>query len=128
MNSSKYKYLITIIEKDSNGLDSLMHCVKQNNFKLLQLYIKNCIKNISTNAVDNEGKSLVHYAVSPVEEGSFENEVLLNHLLEKGFVALLCKALSLRPLCLFGCTLQGNRHAVVQFLIAENARFIFSPG
>jgi ankyrin repeat protein/predicted DNA-binding WGR domain protein len=73
------------MEKDSDGLDSLMHCVKSNNLKLLELFVKNCKKNIKYNSVDNNGKCLVHYAVNPMEEGSYENEALLSFLLKNNF-------------------------------------------
>jgi predicted DNA-binding WGR domain protein len=62
-----------------------MHCVKSNNLKLLELFVKNCKHNIKYNSVDNNGKSLVHYAVNPLEEGSYENEALLSFLLKNHF-------------------------------------------
>jgi ankyrin repeat protein len=74
------------MEKDSNGQDSLMHAVKLNNFKLLEMFVTNCKKQINYSATDKFGKTLIHYAVAPNEDGSFENEEILGFLIEKGFV------------------------------------------
>jgi len=79
------QYGANVMERDINGIDCMMHCVKENNMRLLELFVKNCSNNIAYNAVDSKGRSLVHYAVCPFEEGSFENENLLSYLIENGF-------------------------------------------
>lgn len=75
----------SIKEKDSLGLDCIMHCVRVNNFELVEILIQNYKNDIKYNAVDNEGFSVIHHAVCPMNEGSYENKKLLTFLINSGF-------------------------------------------
>ena len=74
-----------INERDSSGLNCLMHCVKVNNSDLLELFLNNYRTEIKYNSVDNDGNSIIHHAVCPVKEGSFEIKKLLTLLINSGF-------------------------------------------
>ena len=45
--------------------------------------MKSATKNLATQ--DKSGKTVVHYAVSPLPFGSYENEEMLELLLKEGF-------------------------------------------
>lgn len=72
-------------EKDSEGLDCIMHCIRFNNLNLIEIFINNYVNDIKFNAVDNKGFSVIHYCICPMEEGSYENKKLLTLLINSGF-------------------------------------------
>ena len=86
-----YKKLIqggaSIIEKDTHGRTCLNYAVLENNLSFLQMLCTDSGYNINKNMVDNKGKSLVHYCVSLNEFGSYENQDMLNYLLDNNFIS-----------------------------------------
>ena len=86
-----YKKLIqsgaSIIEKDTNGRTCLNYAVLENNLSFLKMLCTDSGNNINKNMVDNKGKSLVHYCVSLNEFGSYENQDMLNYLLDNNFIS-----------------------------------------
>ena len=93
-NSNLYYYYTKLIQngasimvKDSHGRTSLIYAVLENNFTFLKMLCEKGGNKIDKNAVDTNGKSLVHYCVSLNNFGSYENEQMLNYLLDNGFVS-----------------------------------------
>ena len=86
-----YKKLIqggaSIIEKDTHGKTCLNYAVLENNLSVLQMLCTDSGNNINKSMVDNKGKSLVHYCVSLNEFGSYENQDMLNYLLDNNFIS-----------------------------------------
>ena len=69
---------------DDNGNNIFFLSVIENNYNLFNdILIKE--KNINYNKVNNEGKSLIHYIVSPNNLFSFQNINLLNSAINSGF-------------------------------------------
>ena len=73
--------------KDSYGKTCLHYAVIENNLPILKMLVNDCGNNINKNIVDNEFKSLVHYCVSVNNFGSYENEEMLNYLLDNKFLS-----------------------------------------
>ena len=86
-----YKKLIqtgaSIIEKDTHGRTCLNYAVLENNLPFLKMLCTDAGYNINKSMVDNKGKSLVHYCVSLNEFGSYENQDMLNYLLDNNFIS-----------------------------------------
>ena len=86
-----YKKLIqtgaSIIEKDTHGRTCLNYAVLENNLPFLKMLCTDSGSNINKSMVDNKGKSLVHYCVSLNEFGSYENQDMLNYLLDNNFIS-----------------------------------------
>lgn len=87
-----------IMDTDQHGLDCLMHSVINNNFKLFEAIVENCSKQINKQGVDNNGKSLVHHIVSPIEEGSYENAAMLRYALKNNFSAVIQDKMGYSPI------------------------------
>ena len=86
-----YKKLIqngaSISIKDSYGKTCLHYIIMENNFSLLTIICKDAEKEIDKNIVDIYGKSLIHYCVSLNNFGSYENSLMLQYLLDNGFLS-----------------------------------------
>ena len=86
-----YKKLIqngaSIMQKDSKGRNCLIYAVLENNLTFLKKLCEDAANNIDKNTVDSQGKSLVHYCVSLNNFGSYENEEMLNYLLDNNFIS-----------------------------------------
>ena len=86
-----YKKLIqngaSIMQKDTHGRTCLNYAVLENNLTFLKMLCNDSGNNIDKKAVDLKGKSLVHYCVSLNDFGSYENEEMLNFLLDNNFLA-----------------------------------------
>jgi len=104
-NSNLYYYYTKLIQngasimvKDSHGRTSLIYAVLENNFTFLKMLCEKGGNKIDKNAVDTNGKSLVHYCVSLNNFGSYENEQMLNYLLDNGFLSTSKDKLNKTPL------------------------------
>ena len=104
-NSNVYYYYTKLIQngasimvKDSHGRTSLIYAVLENNFTFLKMLCEKGGNKIDKNAVDTNGKSLVHYCVSLNNFGSYENEQMLNYLLDNGFLSTSKDKLNKTPL------------------------------
>ena len=75
------------MEKDSYGRTCLNYAVLENNLSFLKMLINDTGNNIDKNAVDKDGKSLIHYCVSLNNFGSYENKDMLNYLLDNKFLS-----------------------------------------
>ena len=86
-----YKKLIqngaSIMQKDTNGRTCLNYAVLENNLSFLKSLVNDSGNNIDKNSVDSKGKSLVHYCVSLNNFGSYENDEMLNYLLDNNFLS-----------------------------------------
>ena len=70
---------LSVNERDTKGLTSLNYAIIQNNTNLVDLYCKQ--KDIDLNMIDNDGKTPVHWAVCPIEWGSYENKDIIKILI-----------------------------------------------
>ena len=86
-----YKKLIqngaSIMEKDTKGRNCLIYAVLENNLSFLKKLCEDSGNNIDKNTVDSKGKSLIHYCVSLNDFGSYENEEMLEYLLDNNFIS-----------------------------------------
>lgn len=74
-----------IMEKDSNGLDILKYAVIENNLELIKFFFLKHKSSLLYDTIDNEGKSLIHYVISPIRGASYQNAKLLKYLINIGF-------------------------------------------
>ena len=88
----------SINEKDSYGRSCLFYAVLENNLIFLQMLCKDAKNKIDKNIIDNKGKSLVHYCVSLNNYGSYENEKMLQYLLDNKFISTIKDNLRKTPL------------------------------
>eukprot|EP01113_Clastostelium_recurvatum_P021438 TRINITY_DN2540_c0_g1_i2.p1 TRINITY_DN2540_c0_g1~~TRINITY_DN2540_c0_g1_i2.p1 ORF type:complete len:2019 (-),score=594.67 TRINITY_DN2540_c0_g1_i2:668-6724(-) len=66
---------------DQEGCTPLMYAARANNINIARLLIA---KKADVSAVDQQGRSVVHWIVSPLEFGSFENVRMLRLVAKKG--------------------------------------------
>jgi len=74
---------IGVNARDVKGMTALMHLAKENRGDLIRLFLK--FDGHDKEAVDHDGKSVIHYVINPREFGSWENTTVLTLLAKAGF-------------------------------------------
>jgi ankyrin repeat protein/predicted DNA-binding WGR domain protein len=71
-----------VTETDSLGRNGLMLFVVNNDFRRIKAWVKANVFKLDHQ--DHQGRTVIHYAISPFEVVSYENKSLLTFLLESG--------------------------------------------
>jgi len=70
---------------DSDGVDVIMHSIKQNDHDLVSYFLSNAqtmpVREFLRHNQDSQGKNAIHCVVNPFKFGSFENKDILRSLL-----------------------------------------------
>ena len=80
-------------KQDSTGKDAFFYAAIRNHYNTFDFILDiiekkhNSLDSIVKDSVDKHGKSIIHYIVNPIKFGSYENTELLKKALEVGFKA-----------------------------------------
>ncbi|KAJ3139800.1 hypothetical protein HK100_010977 [Physocladia obscura] len=74
----------SLLTVNSDSRTSLMIAIKNNDFEAVKLLVTNPVITTDINAIDQNGRNAIHYAVVPFENASYENIALIQYLSSHG--------------------------------------------